>query len=82
MYKMSVRWDAKGGIFDSTTFIGSGEADAEVSVPLSNQRNWLHSLRLLADLCLRELQVAAVVLILTSLVLLLGRRVLRRLLND
>lgn len=36
--KMSVQWNAQGGILDSATFIGAGEAGAEAIVPLSNQR--------------------------------------------
>lgn len=36
--KMSVKWHANGGILDSATFIGAGEAGAEAIVPLSSQR--------------------------------------------
>lgn len=36
--KISVQWNAKGGILDSATFIGAGEKGAEAIVPLSSQR--------------------------------------------
>lgn len=38
MPKMSVKWHANGGILDSATMIGAGEAGAEAIVPLSSQR--------------------------------------------
>lgn len=36
--KISVSWNAKGGILDSATLIGAGEKGAEAIVPLSSQR--------------------------------------------
>lgn len=36
--KMSIQWNAKGGILDSATMIGAGEKGAEAIVPLSSQR--------------------------------------------
>ncbi|MBC2392016.1 phage tail protein [Listeria booriae] len=38
MPKMSIKWHKNGGILDSTTLIGAGEAGAESIVPLSSQR--------------------------------------------
>lgn len=36
--KMSVQWNAKGGILNSSTLIGAGEKGTESIVPLSSQR--------------------------------------------
>lgn len=38
MPKVSVQWNANGGILDNPTFVGAGEAGAEAIVPLSNRR--------------------------------------------
>ena len=39
--KVKIEWFAKGGVFDSPTFFGMGEAGAEAIVPLENNLEWL-----------------------------------------
>ena len=38
MPKLNIAWHKNGGILDSSTLIGAGEAGAEAIVPLSSQR--------------------------------------------
>lgn len=54
--KLSVQWNAKGGVFDSPTLFGYGnslqgigEAGAEAVVPLENNLEWLDKLAAMLD---------------------------------